>query len=1022
MTSFSIKNSVLTLSLVCVLVFLGINEFTKMPQDSMPPYTVRFSNVVTSFPGASPERVEMLVTDKIEKQLQQVAELDHVDSESRTGISVISIKIKDEYTDMQPIYDKIRRKVEEIQHELPAGASVKIQDEDLADIYGVIYSITGDGYTPAELLEIAETVRDGLIKLPNAAKVAIVGEQVEQIFIDYDNAKFAELGLSQEMIKSILSKTNIIFPGGDLKIGNERIILEPTGNYEAIDDLKKTIVSNADSSEIIYLGDVADIYRGYKKPTESIVKIGGVRGISLGIALKAGGNVVNLGKEVDQLIEYYKGIYPYGVEFTRSASQDLFVEKSVKDFVNNLIQSVVVVLIVMLLFLGLRTGVVVASLIPAVIVTTLLLMSSAGVGLNQVSLAALIMALGMLVDNAIVMAESIMVKMEKGDKAFDAAVSSANELKVPLLISSLTTSAAFLPFYLAQSTMGEIVGEIFVVITFALLSSWVFALTLIPLLGIYFIKIKKGKKKKKSLFDRFNNVYHGILMFNLKHPWLLIVVIIISFAGSVYGLRFIPSIFMPDSERSLVTANFELPIGTDIKRTEDIIGEIENYISDYFLVNKGRLEGVVDFTSYIGEGAPKYDLGYTAPEKTTYTAHILINTTSNEANQVIIEKLDAFCFENFPDLTPTINRLGTGGGSSDPVAVRISGDDSEKLFEIVESVKTKLRQINGSKNVGDDWGLKTKKIIVDVNQERAQFAGISNQDIAISLETILKGRETGRFREGDKSIPIIMTDKSSQNLTIESLEGMNIQSQQTGKSVPLSQIADLDIQWQSTKIKRRSQLKTMTAISDLEVGFTASSIVKELRPWLLEQKKLWGYGYDYELGGEAENSEDGMGSVIVNLPIAFFLIALLLIGQFNSLKKPLIVLLTIPLGLIGVVFGLLVTQSYFGFFAFLGLISLAGIIINNAIVLLDRIQIEQDEMKRNKQDAILFAAKERFRPIMLTTATTVCGLIPLWLGGGIMFEPLAVGILFGLLFATVITLLFVPVMYRLLFRVSYKNI
>ncbi len=1030
MTSFSIKNHVLTFSLVAVLAFLGINGFFNMAQDSMPPFTVRYSNVITTFAGASPERVEMLVTDKIEKQLQQIAELEHVESESRTGISIVNIRIKDQYTQMQPIYDKIRRKVEEIKDQLPEGSRISIQDEDLADIYGIIYSITGDGYSPAELLDIAEDVRDSLIKLPNAAKVEIVGEQVEQIFIDYDNTKFAELGLTQEMIQSILSRTNIIFPGGDIKIGNERIILEPTGNYETIEDLKKTIVSDTDSQDIIYLGDVANIYRGYKYPTESIVKINGVDGISLGVALKQGGNIVDLGQEVDTLISYFEGVYPYGIEFTRSASQDIFVEKSVKDFVSNLIQSVLVVLVVMFIFLGMRTGVVVASLIPAVIVTTLLLMSLAGVGLNQVSLAALIMALGMLVDNAIVMAESIMVRMEKGDEALSAAISSANELKVPLLISSLTTSAAFLPFYLAQSTMGEIVGPIFVVITFALLSSWVFALTLIPLLGIYFIKVKRLKKSTPSLLDKCNNMYKKILLFNLKQPWLLIILIIGLFAGSIYGLKFIPSIFMPDSERFLITANFELPIGTDIQRTQTVITAVEDYIKKNFLLPGTKnsdgetgepIHGVSDFTSYVGEGAPKYDLGYTAPEKTSYTAHILINTTSDIANQMVIDGLDKFCFNTFPDLSATITRLATGGGSSDPVAIRISGREPEALFEIVETVKTQLREIPGTKNIHDDWGPKTKKILVNISQERAQLAGISNQDIAVSLETVLTGKETGQFREGDKSIPIIMTDKASLQMSIETLEGMNVYSQKTGNNVPLSQVADLEIQWQSTKIKRRQQYKTITIITDLESNFTAASIVREMTPWLDQAKKDWGMGYTYELGGEAENSEEGMGSVIVNLPLAFFIIALLLIGQFNSLKKPLIVVMTIPLGLIGVVVGLLVTGSYFGFFAFLGLISLAGIIINNAIVLLDRIQIEQEEPGRTRQDAILLAARERFRPIMLTTATTICGLVPLWMGGGIMFEPLAVGILFGLLFATVITLLFVPVMYRLLFRISYKG-
>ena len=1021
MTAFSIKNNVLTLSMVVVLVILGISGFQKMPRDSMPPFTVRFSNVVTSFPGASPERVEMLITDKIEKQLQQISELKKVESESRTGISVITIEIKEEYDEMQPIYDKIRRKVEEIQSSLPQGSVVTIQDEDLVDIYGIIYSITADGYTPAELLDIAEDVRDEIMKLPNAAKVSIVGEQVEQIFIDYDNAKFAELGLTQSKIQSILSQTNIIFPGGDMKIGNERIILEPTGNYETLADLKQTIVSGDGSSDIVYLGDVAHIYRGYKSPAESIVKINGVPGVSLGIALKKGGNIVALGHEVDALIRYFETIYPYGIEFTRSASQDHFVDKSVRDFVNNLFQSVGVVLAVMFIFLGMRTGVVVACLIPATIVTTLLLMSGGGVGLNQISLAALIMALGMLVDNAIVMAESIMVKMEKGETAYDAAISSAGELRIPLLISSLTTSAAFLPFYLAQSTMGEIVGEIFLVITFSLLSSWVFALTLIPLLAIYFIKVKPGLEKTPGIFDRLSRIYGRFLLWNLRRPWPVLLFIAGAFALSIYGLGFIPKVFMPDSERFLVTANFELPIGTDIQRTEAVIQGVGDYLDDHFLVNGERREGVVDYTAYIGEGAPKYDLGYTAPEKTTYTAHVLINTTSDAANAQVIAGLDEYCFETYPDLTPTISRLKTGGGNAQDVAVRISGDDPRRLFELSERVKTKLREISGTKNVMDDWGMKTKKIIVDIQPERAQRAGVTNQDIAVSMDTYLAGRETGRFREGDKSIPIIMTNQSSRALSIEGLEGMNVHSQQQGGAVPLSQIADLDVVWQSTKIKRRQQYRTITASSGLQTGYTAAAITQEITPWLEVESKKWGTGYTWELGGEAENSAEGMGSVMVNLPMAFFIITLLLIGQFNSLKKPVIVLFTIPLGLIGVVAGLLVAGSYFGFFAFLGLISLAGIIINNAIVLLDRIEIDLDFFNRPPQEAILAASQERFRPIMLTTATTVCGLIPLWVGGGIMFEPLAVGILFGLLFATVITLLFVPVMYRLLFGVGYGD-
>jgi len=1017
------NNNVLTLSIVFVLTFLGISSFNKFPQDSMPPFTVRFANVITTFPGASPERVEMLVTDKIEKQLQQIAELKDIDSESRTGISIISIRIKDEYSDMQPIYDNIRRKVEDIEHELPSGCFVQIKDEDLVDVYGIIYTITADGYTYAETLDIAEDVRDGLIKLPNASKVEIVGEQEELIYIDYDNARFADLGLTQEKLKAILSKTNIIFPGGDMKIGNERIIFEPSGNYESIEDLKNTIVSDKDK-DIILLGDIARVYRGYRKPKESIVRINGVPGISLGVALKKGGNIVELGKEIDELFAYYKSVYPHGVEFTRSASQDLFVEKSVNDFVNNLLQSVVVVLVVMLLFLGLRTGVVVASLVPVVMVTTFLMMSLLGVGLNQISLAALIMALGMLVDNAIVMAESIMVKMDKGEKALDSAIESASELKVPLLISSLTTSAAFMPFYLAQSMMGEIVGEIFLVISIALISSWVFALTLIPLLSIIFIKVKKNGESedgKQTFIERLNERYRKILIANLKSPSRLIIVIVVLFFFSIWILRFIPSVFMPDSERFLVTANFEMPIGTDIDRTDKVIHSVEVFLNKNFMVKDAESEGVVNYTSYIGEGAPKYDLGYTAPEKTSYTAHILINTTSNEFNQVVIDKLDAFCFENFPDLLPTIKRLGTTGGNTNPVSVRISGKDPDNLMKIMESVKQKMVQTSGSKNITDDWGMRTKKIVVDIDQTRGQYAGISNQDVALSLETVLTGKDIGIYREEDKSIPIVMIEKSSEGLCVEKLEGLNIYSQQTGVNAPLSQVADLNVHWQFSKIKRRNLFKTIAVSCDFQTGYTANSIILELEPWLQENQPGWGPGYTYEWGGEAENRAEGMQSVIDFLPLAFFLILILLIGQFNSIKKPLIVLLTIPLGIIGVVFGLIIARSYFGFFAFLGLISLAGIVINNAIVLLDRIEMEINENMKTPQEAIIAAANERFRPILLTTATTICGLLPLWIGGGIMFEPLAVGILFGLMFATVVTLLFVPTMYKILFRVSYDD-
>jgi multidrug efflux pump subunit AcrB len=656
-----------------------------------------------------------------------------------------------------------------------------------------------------------------------------------------------------------------------------------------------------------------------------------------------------------------------------------------------------------------------------------MIMSFMGVGLNQITLAALIMALGMLVDNAIVMVESTLVKMEDGKSSTQAVLESANELRIPLLISTLTTSAAFVAFYLAETLMGDIVGPLFVVISIALLTSWVLALTFIPLIATMLLKVQKKESKKQSkpsMFDRLADVYKPFLVFSLKHRWLFLLVILILFFASTQALNLIPKIFMPDADRALVTVNLELPAGTRIDETEKVVVQIEEYLRENFLLPADTTEdaeGVIDFTSFIGEGAPKYDLGYTPPEKTTYTAHMLINTTSDPFNTPVIDSLNAFCARSFPDLIPSVKRLGSAGGNLTPIEVRISGRNPDKLLSYAKEVEDKLRKIPGTMNVRNDWGPKTKKVLIDIDQERAQLAGITNEDVAISLETFLTGRVTGFYREDDKTIPIVMINEEDGDDEISRLETVNIFSQQTGQSVPLSQIANLDFQWQFTKIARRDLFKTVTIISEFRPGYTASGITTQLQPFLDEMEDDFGFGYYYEWGGDLESQEENMGAVYEYLPLAFGVIILLLVGQFNSIKKPAIILLTIPLGLIGVVIGLLVGNSYFGFFAFLGLISLAGIVINNAIVLIDRIDIEISENQREPADAIVAAARERFRPILLTTATTVVGLIPLWLGGGIMFEPLALSILFGLLFATVLTLVFVPILYSFFYKVSFKD-
>ncbi len=1023
LTKIAIDNSRVTIMMILVVLILGLLAYNQLSRDSMPPFTIRICSVVTQFPGASPERVEELITDKIEKIVQELPELKDVTSTSRTGLSVVSVSLADDIDkkDLQAVWDRLRRKLDGIRNDLPSEAKDPVvKDDGIGVVFGIMLGFVSDGFSYREMKQYAEDIRDDLVKLPDASEVVISGIQEEQIYLEFDNAKLAEIGLTSGQLQSIIAGTNIVFPGGEVSLGSERIVLEPSGNYETLNDLKKTLIPIGQSGQSVQLGDITRISRRYKSPTDRIVHINGQPGLVLSIALKEGANLTRLGEIIDQKVIEYNQALPMGLSLIRTAAQDYYVDKKVSDFLNNVIQSIAIVLAVMLLFLGLRTGLVVASLIPMAMIMTLFLMNSFGIGLNQVSLAALIMALGMLVDNAIVVSESIMVKMEDGIQAKQAAIDSSRELIVPLLVSSLTTSAAFLAFFLAENTMGEIMGPLFSVITLALLSSWLLAMTLVTMLAVAFIKVKPKSKNSsnKSLFERLQVYYKQTLLWCIRKPVFFLALIMGLFAGSLLLFPSLPFIFFPDSDRNLVTLDLNMPLGTKIERTTEVMEQIEQFISEELLVNDNRRVGIVDWTGFVAEGPESYDLGYQPGEANSGYAHMLLNTSSYSDNDEVIKRLDEYCFLNFPDGDFVISPLAGGGSGGADVEVRVSGDDPDELYRIAEQIKMAMNEIPTTKNIKDDWGPKIKKFIIDIDQDRANRAGITNQDIAISLRTSLSGSNAGSFRDGEENIPIVMRINNSEDLDVRALNGLNVLSQSTGKNVPLVQVASIIPAWQNAKIKRRNLYRNMTISCDALAGYTAQDITQILRPNLDEMSQGWRPGYDFTLGGESEQSSEAMGAVAAKLPLAFFIILLLLISQFNSFRKTFIVLSTIPLGLIGIIIGLYIFRSFFGFMAFLGVISLAGIVINNAIVLIDRIKIEQDELGKDPYHAIIDAALQRFRPILLTTFTTTLGLIPLYLGGGLMWEPMAIAIMVGLLFATVITLLFVPVMYKLLFRVK----
>ena len=1025
LAQFSIENNRITFFALAIIVVLGMALYQSLARDSMPPYTVRVASVVSSFPGASPERVEQLVTDKIEKVAQELPELKEVNSTSRTGLSVVSVMLKDEVDpeDLQAVWDRLRRKIDAM-NDLPGGVNPNLNDDGIGEVYGIVVAMTSDGFTYAEMKAFADDIKDDFIKLDDAAKVELGGVQEERVFIEFDDAVLREYNLSASRLQSIIASTNIVSAGGQINLENERIILEPTGNFDDIEAIGTTLVPVGNSTTLVYLRDICTLRKGYIDPPTQRIRVNGRDAISFHINLKSGANIIGLGEEVDRLIQEWRARLPVGLELARTASLDTYIDNKISDFVANLIQAVAIVLAVMLIFLGIRTGLIIASLIPIVTIMTLMLMGLLDVGLNQVTLAALIMALGMMVDNAIVVAESIMVKMEAGIPAKKAAIDSCGELFTPLLISTLTTSAAFLAFYLAESTMGDIVGPIFVVISLALLSSWIIALTVITMFCYMFLKIEKKGNKKAGVIDRtiewLKRYYKDLILAALGRKTLVVVSALLLFAVSLFGFSFIPFVFFPDSDRNLITVDINLPLGTRIERTTELVEDIEQFILDSLQVHATRPDGVTDWSSYIGQGPESYDLGYNPDESNSSYAHMLVNTSSFEQNNAMIERLDRFCFDRFPDADIKVSSLAAGGGGT-PIEVNVSGEDPDVLARIAEQIKLQLSALPGTKNIKDDWGPKSKKFVIDIDQARAQAAGVSSQDIATSLQTVLDGFRTGEYREGNQSIPIVMRSASSQQQTLATLETLNIFAQSSGQSVPLLQVASIVPRWQYSKIKRLDLTRTVKVSSELAATGNASAITAALTPWLEADAANWPDGYEYKFGGDAENTAENMGAVVAYLPLAGFIIVLLLIIQFNSFRKMSMVVLTIPLAVIGVVIGLLTFREPFGFMPFLGVISLAGIVINNAIVLVDRIEIEQKELKRKDQDAVIAACLQRFRPILLATFTTVLGLIPLYLSGGEMWEGMAVSIMIGLLFGTLITLVFIPSLFSILFRVDYSD-
>lgn len=1023
MTEWAIKNSRVTIMAVLALMVSGISAYINLPKAQDPGFLVRSLVIITQFPGASAQRVEELVTDAIEEKIQEMPEIDDINSDSRSGISIISVDFHSYLFDMQPLYDRLRQKVQDIENDLPEGAYKPYINDEFGDTYGHIYSVIGEDFSDKELRDAAMDVRQVILMEPDVAKVDMYGDIEESIYIEYDNARLTELGLSPQQLSSSLQSLNILSSGGDITLGRERINLEPTGNFDTVNDLRDAIIELPGSRSLIRLGDIADIYRDYEDPVSTIVRVDGQPGISLAISLRSGGNLITLGERLEVLTQELESDLPLGISIRPMFIQSVLTSNAVDSFVENLVQAVLIVVAVMMLSLGWRTGLVVASLIPIVMVSTFVVMAQFDIGIDRISLAALIIALGLLVDNAIVVVEAVTVRREQGEAPIEAAINAAGELKASLLISSLTTAAAFTPIAMAKSEVGEFTASIFYVVTIALLISWVMAMTFIPMLTP-FIKVKPKSNGEEG--DEFNSgfylKYKGILLSCAKRPMLFVVFVVALFSLAIYGLKYVPQVFIPPSEDPHLTVALTLPTGSDIRFTEQSVIGLENHLRDTLLVSEENPDdiGVKGWTAYIGSGGPRFMLAFNPVNANESEAALLVNLNNSESLDPVKAAIEDYFFENQPDMFVKVQRLANGPPVEYPIVIKVSGREFAEISQIVDTIKGKFAEFEQVTAVRDQWGPQLKKFVVDIDQARAFRSGVTSEDIATSLNASLSGMQMTSFREQDEQIPVVMWTKTSDRNDLSKLENLSVFSQSSGNVVPLSQVANIRIEWDHARIERLNRVRTNEVQVMLKDGVTATEVSALVRPWLQEYASTWKTGYYYVEGGENEESAKAGASIGAALPFALVVIVGLLVLQFNSFRRTTIVLVTIPLGLIGITMGLLVMSSIFGFFTLLGLISLAGIVINNAIVLLDRVKLEIEENGRSAAEAVILASQQRARPILLTTATTCGGMLPLMLSGGPMFEPMAVAIFFGLLFATFLTLLQVPVLYGMFFRVKFE--
>ncbi|MBB70947.1 MAG: hypothetical protein CMF50_00945 [Legionellales bacterium] len=1003
---YFIKYSVISWVMIILLAGGGVIAYEQLGRLEDPEFTIKEAKVFTQYPGASPKEVELEVTDPIEIAIQDMAQIKRIESTSRPGFSDIKVVIKDKYTkkDLPQVWDELRRKVTDVQSKLPPGAGPSVVNDDFGDVYGMYYAIVGDGYSYAELKKYADYIKKELSLVPGVAKVVLTGQRQEVIYTDIQRSKMAKLGISPEMLANLLQTQNAVEYAGEVRVGDEYVRIQPSGAFDSAAAIGSLLIRSQNSNALVYLSDVANIYRDYEEVPQQIVYYNDKPALTMGISVVSGGNVVKIGEAVKQRMEEVSKVVPIGIDVQPIYLQPDAVSKSVNGFIVSVGEALAIVVAVLLISMGLRCGLIIGGVLMLTVLGTLLFMYFFGISLERISLGALIIALGMLVDNAIVVAEGILIKVQQGVSRLQAAKDVVGSTMWPLFGATVVGILAFAAIGLSQDSTGEYTRSLFYVILISLMLSWFLAISVTPLLCYLLLRPSSSEDNKDPYAGIIYRSYKRFLIACIRFRWLTLIVMAAMLAASIYGFAFVKQSFFPDSTTPMFYVNYWRSQGTDIRATEKDMLEISEYVR--------RLDGVKSVTSVIGGGAQRFMLVYSPEDSNTSYGQLLVEVNDYHDIAKLEKPVKDYILKHYPDSEPKTENIRLGPGRTAKIEARFSGPNAKVLRQLAGQAEAIMHDNPNAGDIRTDWRHREKVIEPVYSEILARSTGISRVDLSNALEMAFTGIQAGLYREDDELIPIILRHPDEERLDIANITDLQVWSPLLSNWIPVGQVVEkFDTKWEDAIVKRRNRKMTIIASTDPIEGLP--SVLQRQIQDKIEAIPLPD-GYTMEWGGEYEDSHDAQVALGKKLPLSFFGMFLIVILLFKSLRQPVIIWLCVPLSFIGVTAGLLITNLEFGFMALLGFLSLSGMLIKNAIVLVDQIDLSIRE-GQDPYEAIIDSSVSRFRPVMLAAITTVLGVIPLLFD--VFFASMSVVIMFGLTFATVLTLVVVPVLYSIFFRV-----